>query len=74
MTGDKKKIVTIVGKEGWTGMRELMMYQLNECKTEEQFGKFMMAIYFSMGNKKETIERRKIMGLDTKDIEELEDD
>ena len=71
---EKKLEVTIVGSGGWTGMRELMMEQLEKCKTEEQFSLIMMGIYLSMGSKEEAIEKRKMMGLDTKDLEELEDD
>lgn len=63
----------LVGKLSWTEMRELVITQLNDCKTPAQLNECLGMLFLSMGTKEEIIARRKRMGMDTKDLEELKD-
>lgn len=70
----KNKIDKIVGKRDWRSLKTFLTFKLTVCETEEEFLHILSSIHQSVGTKAEMIAKRKKIGMDTKELEELEDE
>lgn len=64
--------IQIIGDLNWTQLRQFIIDQMEDCRTEKEFGNCMMKLWKAVGTKEHIVAVRKELGLKPLTKEELE--